>query len=136
MSSFLTSPLLDDLRRRLGDVTRIPAADRRAAVAELERIEAELSRRTVPADAEGSRVAALAVEAQFVLAGFVPSFGQGLFAVERGSPADHPPLADVLAALGFIKNALVKSLPAGDGRGATPSTARPQPARPESRNDR
>jgi hypothetical protein len=136
-----TSPLIHDLERQLGDLTRIPVADCLAALVEVERIEAELA--ALGADEDGpatARVMALAAETQFVLATLLPECDQTLFTCERGSPAEHPPLAAVLAALGFIKNALVKSLPDRKPRAATAPTSSPstraESTRTEDRYDR
>jgi hypothetical protein len=136
MPPVTTSPLTEDLLRQLGDLARIPVADRLAAVAELGRIEQELVALSAAPDGSGdSRIAALYAETQFVLAGLLPSFGQLLSAGHRGSPAEHPPLADVLAALGLIKNALVESLPARAANADLLPTVQTESTQPETHND-
>jgi hypothetical protein len=126
MPSTPASLSIHDLRDRLDDVMRLPVAKRRAALAEVQRIETEL--RAIPSeDTAGPRTAALVREALFVLADLVPGLDQHLFAGQRGSPDEHPPVPEVLAALGLIKNTLIDSLPQDKG----PAVPQPAPRRPE-----
>ena len=106
MALTTASELLDDLVSRLGNLTHIPARDLHAALSELDRIRTEF---VAPDEADEPQTARLLRDILLVAGGLVPAIADLVFG-DRGDPADHPSLAEVIAAESLVRNTLVKSL--------------------------
>lgn len=124
---------VDDLRKHLGDLAKTPVADRRAALIELDNIGDDLA--AAQRDSAITRAGELYERLLLVVAGLVPAVADRVFG-HRGNPTEHPPLSEVMAAHGLVKNTLVRSLPSGERPAAPAEDTKPEPTRAEATDDR